>query len=112
MSYTPIRVSAFWIDLHTNGEKFQYGLFGGYTKNYGPTQEVMNGGGVYARGADIDHVYRVSGRMIYNNGKFRLAPELEYTVAAYATKYSKPLEINESKDVGNFRVLIGFYYFF
>lgn len=112
VSYTPLCTSAFWIDLHTNGKKFQYGLFAGYSKNHGPRKDVMASGSVYARGSDIDNVYRVSGRMIYNNGKFRLAPELEYTVASYATQYGKPLEITDSKPIGNFRVLIGFYYFF
>lgn len=112
VSYTPLCTSAFWIDLHTNGKKFQYGLFAGYSKNHGPRKDVMANGNVYARGSDIDNVYRVSGRMIYNNGKFRLAPELEYTVASYATQYGKPLEITDSKPIGNFRVLIGFYYFF
>lgn len=112
VTYTPINVSAFWIDLHTNGKIFQFGLFGGYTKNMGPATDVMEDGGVYARGANIDNVYRISGRMIYNNGKFRLAPEVEYTVASYATKYNQPLDIAESKAIGNLRVLIGFYYFF
>jgi len=112
VSYTPICISAFWIDLHTNGKKFQYGLFAGYSKNHGPRENVMADGSVYARGANIDYAYRVSGRMIYNNGKFRLAPEVEYTVAAYETEYGKPLEITNSNPIGNFRVLVGFYYFF
>jgi len=73
----------------------------------------------YSRGNNIDHVYRISPRLILNYGKFRVAPEIEYTVAAYATKdnngnlnrdeYGK---ITDSKTVGNVRVLIGIYYFF
>lgn len=112
VTYTPICVTSYWIDLHTNGKRFQYGLFAGYSKNLGPREDVMADGNVYARSANIDYAYRVSGRMIYNNGKFRLAPEVEYTVAAYATEYGKPLEITNSNPIGNFRVLVGFYYFF
>jgi hypothetical protein len=48
--------------------------------------------------------------------KFRIAPELEYTAAAYAKrgnfdidKYDK---VTGSRTVANIRVLIGFYYFF
>jgi hypothetical protein len=112
VSYTPTSTSAFWVDLHTNGKTFQYGLFAGYTKNHGPSKDLMENPSVYMRGSNIDHVYRVSGRLQYNKNKFRIAPELEYTVAAYATEYGKPLEIVNSKEIANFRVLIGFYYFF
>lgn len=112
VTYTPTITSAYWIDIHTNGKRFQYGIFAGYTKNHGPMEELMEDPAHYTRGSDIDYVYRFSGRLIYNKNKFRLAPELEYTVAAYATDYGKPLEIINSKEIANFRVLVGFYYFF
>lgn len=117
VEYTPLSTASAWAEIHTNGKKFQYGLFGGYTKNLGSKDEIV--GSVYARGADIDHIYRISGRMIYNNGKFRLAPEIEYTVASYATKDAdgKPNidkfgTVTDSNPIGNLRILVGFYYFF
>jgi len=117
VEYTPLSTASAWAEINTNGEKFQFGLFGGYTKNLGSKDEII--GSVYARGADIDNVYRISGRMIYNNGNFRLAPEIEYTVASYATKdeNGKPNidkfgNVTDSKPIGNLRVLVGFYYFF
>ena len=112
VSYTPICVSSAWFDIHTNGPKFQYGIFGGYIKNLGPKEEYLEGGQIYARGYDIDHIYRISGRLIYNVHKFRLAPEIEYTVAAYATEFGENLNILTSNEIGNVRFLIGFYYFF
>lgn len=117
MEYTPIRNNATWIDLQTNGKIWQFGLFGGYTKNLGAQDEIK--GAVYSRGANIDYVYRASGRIIYNNGKFRVAPELEYTAAAYARNdsegnisWDEKGKITQSKEVANFRFLIGVYYFF
>ena len=122
VEYSCIRNTSYWVDFQTNGKKLAWGLFGGYTKNLGSSDEIM--GDVYARGADIDFIYRVSTRLIWNIQKFRLAPELEYTAAAYATdntpvggtvkvlnidKYGK---VTDSQLVGNFRVLVGFYYFF
>lgn len=111
VTYAPIYVSSYWIDIQTNGEKLQGGLFAGYSKNLGPIEDCC-ASTVYARGADINFAYRVSGRLIYNNNHFRLAPELEYTVASYATEYENPVKIVDSKPIGNFRVLVGFYYFF
>ncbi len=123
VEYSCIRNSSYWIDFQTNGKELAWGLFGGYSKNLGSSNEIV--GNAYTRGADIDFLYRVSTRLIWNIQKFRLAPELEYTAAAYATnmgliggrtteilnidKYGK---VTESELVGNFRVLIGFYYFF
>lgn len=112
VSYTPVCITSVWFDIHTNGKKFQYGLFGGYTKNLGPRGDYLDGGAIYARGYDIGQIYRVSGRFIYNIHKFRLAPEIEYTVAGYATEWGDNLKINKTNAVGNFRFLVGFYYFF
>ena len=122
VEYSCIRNTSYWLDFQTNSKKLAWGLFGGYTKNLGSSNEIV--GDAYTRGADIDFIYRISTRLIWNIKKFRLAPELEYTAAAYATEKlyagggSRILNIDEygkvtdSELVGNFRVLIGFYYFF
>jgi hypothetical protein len=117
VSYSPVFSNSSWIDLYTNGKTWQYGLFAGYAKNLGSADEIK--GAIYSRGADIDYVYRISGRVLFNSGKFRVAPEIEYTVAAYAMpadgggltrdKFGK---ITDSEEVANFRFLLGLYYFF
>jgi len=113
VSYTPVCVASTWIGLHTNGKKFQYGLFGGYIRNLGPKDKVViSDGPRYSRGFDIGHVWRVSGRFIYNVNKFRLAPEIEYTAAGYATEWGDNYNVTKSSEVANFRFLVGFYYFF
>ncbi|RLD57690.1 MAG: hypothetical protein DRJ05_09280 [Bacteroidetes bacterium] len=117
IEYTPVSTMSLWTDIHTNGKTWQLGLFAGYSKNQGANDTIV--GDNYSRGSNIDFAYRVSPRVIYNNGKFRVAPEIEYTVAAYATT-DKDTGINidakglitESKEIGNFRFLIGVYYFF
>jgi len=118
ITYTPYNTLSTWIDIHTNGKKMQAGLFAGYSKNLGTTDPI--GGAVYARGADIDYVYRIAPRFMYNSGKVQIAPEIEYTVAAYATTNSATGQMNRdekgkitgSKEIVNFRFLIGIYYFF
>lgn len=107
--YSPISTMSVWGEVHTNGPNVQYGIFGGYTKNNGIGDDVM--GEYYARSANIDYVYRVSPRVIINSGRFRVAPEIEYTVAAYGSNDTDGTVI-DSKEVANFRFLIGVYYFF
>lgn len=124
--YTPFITQSVWADIHTNGKKVQVGLFGGYTKNLGTvdkswiyyTRDIK----AYFEGDDnraVDYIYRISPRVIINAGKFRIAPEIEYTVAAYAKigdfnypdidRYGK---VENSEEIGNLRFLIGVYYFF
>lgn len=117
VEYTPVSVMSFWTDIHTNGKKWQFGVFGGYCKNLGAPDEIN--GTFYTRGSNIDYVYRASGRVIYNVGKFRIAPELEFTTAAYAVNDSDGNlsrdnfgKITQSKEVMNVRLLIGVYFFF
>ncbi len=109
VEYTPINVMSFWTDMHTNGKKIQGGFFAGYTKNLGAGEDVS--GPYYSRGSDIAYVYRVSPRIIFNSGKMRFAGEVEMTTAGYGTKNSKG-EVDDPKDVTNFRLLLGVYYFF
>ncbi len=110
-AYSPVKTLSLWTDIHSNGKKFQAGLFAGYTKNKGIEDALLTGGSIFARGANIDYVYRFSPRMIFNSGKMRFAGELEYTVAAYGTTQTDLTVVNATK-AKNLRLLIGVYYFF
>lgn len=115
--YTPFTTMAAWGDFHTNGKKWQAGLFAGFSENLGTVKEF--GGKTYARGTNIDYVYRIAPRLIYNNGNVRVSPEIEYTVAAYATdngqgepNINNRGQVTNSAEVGNLRLLLGVYLFF
>ncbi|MCD4746018.1 MAG: hypothetical protein K8R58_06945, partial [Bacteroidales bacterium] len=109
VEYTSINVMSFWADIHTNGKKIQGGVFAGYTQNLGADKDVI--GPYYSRGDNIDYIYRVSPRIIFNSGKMRFAGEVEMTTAGYGTTNQKG-EVIDIKDVTNIRFLIGVYYFF
>ena len=114
MEYIPLRTLATWFDIHSNGKKLQAGLFAGYSKNLGTAEAYASGEtapALYARGGDIDYAYRVSPRLIYNINNFRIAPELEYTVAAYGTP-DEERKVVDAEESGNLRLLLGVYYFF
>lgn len=113
--YTTLDVASFWTDIHTNGKKFQFGVFAGYSQNLGSTQNIMNWNTspmVYARGYNIAYLYRVSPRIVFNSGKVRIAGELEYTVAAYGDSNNSLGEVQNTKEVANIRALLGVFYFF
>ncbi len=109
VEYTPFEAMAAWADIHTNGKKVQVGLYAAYSQNMGTASDI--GGPVYARGTDIDHVFRVAPRLIMNFNKFRIAPEVEYTAAAYG-RTMQDGTVTDAVQVGNLRFLLGVYYFF
>lgn len=109
-NYVPITTASAWLDIHSNGKKWQVGLLTGYAQNMGAGNDFD--GPVYQRGDDIAYLYRISPRFVYNSGKFRVAPEIEYTVAAYGKTIEPNGIVNDTKEIGNLRFLLGFYYFF
>ncbi|MCX6265920.1 MAG: hypothetical protein NTW16_00985, partial [Bacteroidetes bacterium] len=109
VDYTTIISSSVWADIKTNGPKWSAGIFGGYSKNLGAGTEVT--GPYYSRGANIDYLYRVAPRLVLTLNKFKIASELDYTVAAYGKTTAKGM-VSDSKEVGNLRILMGVYYYF
>ena len=113
LSYTPLKNTTVWGEVHTNGKDIQVGLFGGYTKNMG-TKETMSStdNAVYGLGTNIESLMRISPRVIFNSGKVRFAAELEYTNAQYGANYDVNYKPEATNSVANIRTLLSTYYFF
>jgi len=79
--YTNMSVLSAWGEISTNGPKVQFGVFAGYSKNLGYATDIN--GAVYARGADVDNVWRIAPRLNFTSGKLTFGNELEITQAAY-----------------------------
>ena len=118
--YVPLNNYSIWSEVHTNGKVFQAGLFVGYTKNtgtrffgFGESLEFQQNGSYVFAGerSNIDHVWRISPRVLFNAGKVRFATELETTAAAFGEIDANGAVIN-AKEVKNTRLLIAVYYFF
>lgn len=91
------------------GEKIQYSLFAGFAKNLGTSDQ--NAGIYYAKGKDIDYMYRVSPSVYFNSGPMRIAFEFEYTVAAFGVPNNMGKVLN-TEEVGVLRALTAVSYFF
>ncbi|MGE5424510.1 MAG: hypothetical protein ACM3N9_04050, partial [Syntrophothermus sp.] len=109
VEYANLRTITAWGEIASTGKKWQPAIFAGFSRNLGIGEPVA--GPYYARGNDIDYLYRISPRLIRDFNKFRISGELEYTVAAYGKTNGSGYVYN-SEEVGNLRVLIGVYYFF
>ena len=110
LTYTPTSSYSAWAEIISNNPTWQPAVFAGYTKNLGARKDILAGSIAGTRG-NIDFVYRVSPRLLYNVGKMRFGVELEYTVAAFGNVNSTG-KIDNATAVGNFRTLLSAFYFF
>ncbi len=106
--YVNLNTMSAWVDV-VYGKEIQFGLFGGYTKNMGAEDNVIIDQ-IYARGGNIDNIIRVSPRIVFNSGKFRVSGEIEYTAAAYGNIDAEDkAKVTDAESVANIRALIAFY---
>ncbi len=108
-TYTNLNTANFWADLTTNGEKVVFGLFTGFSKNLGASDEIT--GPVYGRGTNIDHLFRVSPRVTFTEGRLTFGAEVENTSAAYGTRQSNG-KVTNTDNVSNLRFLLSTIYKF
>ncbi len=109
--FTNLNTISFWVDLQTTGENIQFGLFTGYTKNLGSNDSIN--GSIYARGSNVDYVYRVSPRIVFISGKLNIALEGEYTFAMYGiANGDKKGKVTSGYAMNNTRGLLSFIYNF
>jgi|WetSurMetagenome_2_1015567.scaffolds.fasta_scaffold25342_2 hypothetical protein len=113
-TYSPINIFSVWGDI-SGGKEIEIGIFGGYSKNLGADDNLYNSSSqyFYSRGYNIDGLFRLSPRVLFNAGKTRIAAELEYTSVMYGTPnaYNKG-KVEDTKTISNVRGLLAFYYFF
>lgn len=107
-TYTPTNHVNIWTIL-AYGENVRYSLFTGFSKNLGTSDE--NTGVYYARGHDIDYLYRLAPSVTFTSNKVQFCTELEYTAAAYGTPDQNG-RVRNTDEIGNFRLLFTFFYFF
>ena len=107
-SYMPTDVLSVWTDV-SHGKDIAFGCFAGYTKNKGASNNIA--GSLWGRGTNIDVIYRIAPRVMWNSGSTRIATELEYTAASFGGLEAKGT-VADAEFVGNLRLLVAAYYFF
>ena len=112
-SYEPLRNLSLWTDIHTNGNPWQVGLFGGYTRNLGTTKAILDDADlIFGFGNNLASLYRISPRVLYNAGKLRFGLEGEYTAATFGSDIDEHAVPMDTHRESNTRVLFSVYYFF
>ncbi len=108
-SFTPTNHLFLWTEVCYEQGPTQYGIFGGYAKNFGTSH--LNIGKYYAKGHDIDQLLRLTPIVSYRSGPLKLAGELEYTLAYFGTP-DKDGKVIKTHTVGNIRLTAAALYIF
>lgn len=107
--YTPYNNFYYWANV-LYGKKIKGGIFGGYMKNLGTSNRIV--GDIFARGADIDLIYRISPHITYQAKKMQFSLELEHTNVRYGTINYEDGTVKNTNDVDGRRLLFTVFYFF
>jgi len=120
-TYTPSNNIFAWVNV-MYGNKFKVGIFGGYSKNLGFSDNVIakkiDGNGrtvenIYGMGNNLAYAYRVSPALIYKTGSLQFSLEMEYTVATYGTNdLLDKGKVKDSQEYSNSRLIYTMYFFF
>ena len=111
-SYSPLNHTFVFGNI-TYGKDVQVSLFVGYAKNNGASKNLVSNSLIYARGSDIDKLFRVSPSITYTKNKFQISGELEYTAASYGDiDLNDKGKVKNTKETANTRILMVIQYNF
>jgi hypothetical protein len=111
-TYTPFNHIYNWINVLYGGD-LKFGLYAGYLKNLGTTEDPLDGGAIYGQAPDIDMIYKISPQLIYNFKNFMFGWEVSLTSAGYGTNdYSDKGKVKGIDNVTNFRNMLSIAYNF
>jgi len=109
-TYTPFNHMYSWVNL-TYGSDWKVGIFAGYLKNYGTSDDPV--GPLYGFSTDIDRIYRISPQLIYTYKNFMFGWEMSLTTAAYGENdMNDKAKVINTEEVSNFRNMLSIAYNF
>ncbi len=108
VTYKPITVNSYWVEIMGTGKKVIPGIFVGYTYNNGASKD--NAVASYSRGitaskTSIANIFRISPRLETISGKFKFGLEAEITTAAYGAAESNAKVTGTTNSVTDNRIL-------
>lgn len=111
--YTAFRNSTSWINF-TYGAKYQGGLFAGYSKNLGTTDNLVytDAAHLYGMGMDMDQFTQLSLFLRYNLPHWNIGLEYSLSTAWYGDISPSNGKVGNTHDVSNHRIEGVFMYTF
>lgn len=112
IEFTNFKTLATWFDAETKFSKYNFGLFFGYSKNYGAVDDVDISTKYlqsifYQRNADLDYIFRLAPRIFAKAGNLIYGIEYGLNGAAYGLEFNSKRKVTKTDDlVYNNRILL------
>ncbi|MDR0348420.1 MAG: hypothetical protein LBH90_02865 [Tannerella sp.] len=110
-TYTPFRHATAWVNA-VYGNKWQGGVFGGYTKNLGTAKALTGTDKIYGLGMDLDQLLTASAHFSYNLPHWKMGVEYQAATGSFGDIDLSNGKIKNTNDVTNHRILAVFMYYF
>lgn len=115
-TYTPMNHVYNWINF-TYGKALKFGMYIGYLKNLGTSENPMAGSPFYGMtyASEIDMISKISPQLIYTYKNFMFGVELSLTTVAYGSPdYNNKAKVivDDDERASNFRNMISVAYKF
>ena len=101
--YTPIRFSSSWLNV-VYGQKWKPGIFVGYAKNLGTSDELVSDK-LYGTGTDLDQLVTAGAELTYNVSHWKFGLEYTLTSAWYGNLKWSNGKIQDTHAVCNNRIV-------
>lgn len=101
--YTPIRFSSSWLNV-VYGQKWKPGIFVGYAKNLGTSDELVSST-LYGTGTNLDKLVTAGAELTYNVPHWKFGLEYTLSSAWYGTLSKSDGAINNTHAVCNNRIV-------
>ena len=107
-TYAPTKTKSFWVDVAGTNKKIIPGIFIGYTQSNGAITgaSAAYGRAIGVTGRGIKNILRVSPRIEFISGKFKVGTEMEYTAAQYGTLSTDAKIAGTTDQINNTRLLL------
>lgn len=105
--YTPIRFSSSWFNV-VYGRKWKPGVFVGYAKNLGTSDELYTNGGkaqLYGTGTNLDQLVTAGAELTYNVPHWKFGLEYTLSSAWYGSLNASNGKIKDTHAVCNNRIV-------
>jgi hypothetical protein len=106
-TYTPLNHAFGQLNI-TYGKSFMPGIFIAYAKNLGASKAVVNDSQrIYARGGEVDQLYRITPNITYRNSNLTFMAEVEHTIAAIGViDMTNKAKVKSPNRTANTRILL------
>lgn len=109
--YANTNTGNLWLDYELSGQLWGAGVFSGISKNYGAGQMVDVPGSFMGMAGDIERIVRLAPRVFCQEGKTKVAFELNNTWVGYGD-INDHMEIEDVETTFNSRFLLSVFRYF